>query len=164
MKRDGAMQSLWQAGMEVYNAKNAAIPTGVTDVVIVGGGITGITTALLLQKSGLQCVVAEAHNLCFGTTGGTTSHLNTFFDTSYEEVIKDFGELDAQLMAASAREALDLFKKHVHEYNIDCGYEEKDGYLYARDKEQWDELEKIYKASKKAGADVIYADSIPVPI
>jgi glycine/D-amino acid oxidase-like deaminating enzyme len=116
MKRDGAMQSLWQVGMDVYNAKNISLPTGVVDVVIVGGGITGVTTALLLQKSGLQCVVAEAHNLCFGTTGGTTAHLNTFFDTSYNEVIKDFGELDAQLMAASARQALNLFKHNVAEY------------------------------------------------
>lgn len=164
MKRDGAMQSLWQAGMDVYNAKNISLPTGVVDVVIVGGGITGVTTALLLQKSGLQCVVAEAHNLCFGTTGGTTAHLNTFFDTSYNEVIKDFGELDAQLMAASARQALNLFKHNVAEYNIDCGYEEKDGYLYAQDKEQWEELEEIYKASKKAGVDVMYADTIPIPV
>ncbi|MGI8598424.1 MAG: FAD-dependent oxidoreductase [Chitinophagaceae bacterium] len=164
MKRDGAMQSLWQAGMDVYNAKNISLPTGVVDVLIVGGGITGVTTALLLQKSGLQCVVAEAHNLCFGTTGGTTAHLNTFFDTSYNEIIKDFGELDAQLMAASARQALDLFKHNVAEYNINCGYEEKDGYLYAQDKEQWEELEEIYKASKKAGVEVMYADTIPIPV
>ncbi|HEY1021460.1 MAG TPA: FAD-binding oxidoreductase, partial [Flavisolibacter sp.] len=124
MKRDGATISLWQDTVGDVN-----LPTGQNgnrfDVLIVGGGITGITTALLLQKQGLQCVIAEAHTLCFGTTGGTTSHINTFFDTSYDQIESDFGADAAKLVSRAANRARDLFQQHVVEYNIDCGFEEK---------------------------------------
>jgi glycine/D-amino acid oxidase-like deaminating enzyme/nitrite reductase/ring-hydroxylating ferredoxin subunit len=163
MNRDGAQTSLWQDKIGTYTAKATTLPDKVVDVLIVGGGITGITTGLLLQKAGKSCLVAESHNLCFGTTGGTTAHLNTFFDTTYKDIIKDFGELDAQLVAGAAKDALALFNKHVIEYNIDCGYEEKDGFVYAQDEKQEKELEDIYRDSKKAGVEVEYADTIPVP-
>jgi glycine/D-amino acid oxidase-like deaminating enzyme/nitrite reductase/ring-hydroxylating ferredoxin subunit len=119
---------------------------------------------LQLQKAGLQCVVAESHNLCFGTTGGTTAHLNTFLDTTYEQIEKDFGEEGAQLIAQATNQALDLYHSNVEEYSIDCGYEQKDGYLYSQNEKQTEALDKIFEASKRAGVDVTYTDRIPVPI
>lgn len=164
MKRDGAQTSLWQHEVPEFRPAHTSIPDKTFDVLVVGGGITGITTGLLLQQRGLSCLVAEAHNLCFGTTGGTTAHLNTFFDTSYTDIIKDFGELSAQLVAGAAKDALTLFKKHVMEFNIDCGYEEKDGFVYAQEEKQVKELEKMYKDSRKAGVEVEWADALPVPV
>ncbi|MEJ7912207.1 MAG: FAD-dependent oxidoreductase, partial [Chitinophagaceae bacterium] len=123
MKRDGAQKSLWQE-VDEYKSKNSSIPAETFDVVIAGGGITGITTALLLQKKGKKCLVAEAHSLCFGTTGGTTAHLNSFLDTSYQDINKDFGESDAQLVAKATRAALDLVQQQVRDYQIDCSFEE----------------------------------------
>ena len=163
MKRDGAQKSLWQSEPQFVPRHNS-IPAQSIDVVIVGGGITGITTALLLQKNGKKCLVAEAKNLCFGTTGGTTAHLNTFFDTSYKDIKDDFGEEDAQLVGKATRQALDLVKQHVAEYKIDCGYEEKEGYVYAQDDAQTSELNDILQCSKNAGVDVEFADHIPVPV
>jgi glycine/D-amino acid oxidase-like deaminating enzyme/nitrite reductase/ring-hydroxylating ferredoxin subunit len=164
MKRDGLKTSLWQDKMPYYVTKTKNADKKNFDVLIVGGGITGITTALQLQKSGLQCVVVEAHNLCFGTTGGTTAHLNTFLDNSYHEIEKDFGENAARLIAKATNQALDLYRLNVEEYNIDCGYEQKDGYLYSQNDKQTEELNTIFEASKKAGVDVAYTDRIPVPI
>jgi hypothetical protein len=164
MKRDGASTSLWQNNQPDYQSTNQHEYDKVYDVVIVGGGITGITTGLLLQKAGRSCLIAEAHSLCFGTTGGTTAHLNTFLDTDYDQIKSDFGEHGAQLVGQATRQALDLFKQHVTEYNIDCGYEEKDGYVYAKDEKQTEQLQKIFEASQQAGVAVAYTDSIPVPI
>lgn len=164
MKRDGFKTSLWQDKMPDYISKTKTLTEKKCDVLIVGGGITGIATALQLQKSGLQCIVAEAHNLCFGTTGGTTAHLNTFLDTDYGTIESKFNEEAAGLIAKATNQALDLFHTNVEEYNIDCGYEQKDGYLYSQDEKQTEELNKIYEASKKAGVDVAHTDRIPVPI
>jgi glycine/D-amino acid oxidase-like deaminating enzyme len=164
MKRDGFKTSLWQVGLPDYISKTSGLTKKDFDVLIVGGGITGITTALQLQKSGLNCIVAEAHNLCFGTTGGTTAHLNTFLDTDYATIEQKFSEEAGKLIAKATNQSLDLFHTNVEEYNIECGYEQKDGYLYSQDEKQTEELDKIYKASKRAGVDVAYTDRIPVPI
>ena len=164
MKRDGFKTSLWQDKMPDFISKTKTLTQNKCDVLIVGGGITGIATALQLQKSGLQCIVAEAHNLCFGTTGGTTAHLNTFLDTDYGTIESKFNEEAARLIARATNQALDLYHANMEEYNIDCGYEQKDGYLYSQDEKQTEELNKIYEASKRAGVDVAYTDRIPVPI
>ncbi len=162
MKRDGLQKSLWQE-IETYVSKTTTLPAQPFDVIVVGGGITGITTALLLQKAGKSCLVAEAHNLCFGTTSGTTAHLNTVLENSYKQVKDDFGESGAQLVAKATRQALDLVKQHVQEYNIDCGYEEKDGFLFSQTDEQTDNLNDILQCSKNAGVDADFVSDIPVP-
>ncbi|MBO9573478.1 MAG: FAD-binding oxidoreductase, partial [Chitinophagaceae bacterium] len=77
IKRDGSLQSLWQGTVDAYPSKPLHSNNTHYDVIVAGGGITGISTAFLLQQSGKNCLVVEADNLCFGTTGGTTAHLNT---------------------------------------------------------------------------------------
>lgn len=164
MKRDGATISLWQSNVPDYMAKPAGFSQTNYDVLIVGGGITGITTALLLQKQGKSCLVAEAHSLCFGTTGGTTAHINSFLDTSYDQIQSDFSLEAAQLIAKATAQSKELFKKHVSDYKIDCGFEEKEGYVYAQTPEQVEELDAMFEGSKEAGTVIEYADKIPVPI
>jgi glycine/D-amino acid oxidase-like deaminating enzyme/nitrite reductase/ring-hydroxylating ferredoxin subunit len=164
MKRDGATISLWQATAGDFVSKHATAGNKAFDVVIVGGGITGITTGLLLQQKGHNCLIAEAHNICFGTTGGTTAHLNTFFDNPYDQIQSDFGEDNAQLVAKATSQSLSLFKKHIEEYAIDCNYQIKDGYVFAQSVEQEEALEKMHNASKIAGVKVAYTDTIPVPL
>ena len=143
MKRDGICTSLWQDTVTDFIPKAKAMVDKRFDVAIVGGGITGITTGLLLQKKGLNCLIAEAHNICFGTTGGTTAHLNTFFDNSYDQIQSDFGEENAQLVAEATKQSLALFRQHIEEYNIDCNYEIKDGFLFAQTDEQVEKLQKL---------------------
>lgn len=164
MKRDGATISLWQDTVQDKSFATNNTDDKIYDVLIVGGGITGVTTALLLQKAGKQCVVAEAQNLCFGTTGGTTAHINTFLDTSYDIIENDFGKEAAALVAKATTSARDLFRQNVEAYKIDCGFEEKDAYLYAMDEQQAKELDALYTASKEAGVDIDYVQEIPIPV
>src|SRR5688572_27197676 len=136
MQRDGALTSLWQYNMPDYISQTHQISKDVYDVLIVGGGITGITTALLLQKAGKKCLLAEAKTIGFGTSGGTTAHLNTLMDTPYSTLEKNFGEDNAQLVATVTRQAIDLVIKNIKEYNIDCGFSEQPGYLFSQDEKQ----------------------------
>jgi hypothetical protein len=164
MKRDGATISLWQNNLPDYISGPTNSTEASFDVLIAGGGITGITTGLLLQKAGKKVAVAEAHTLCFGTTGGTTSHINSFLDTSYDQIESDFGKEASQLVSKATRQSRELFSKNVTDYHIDCGFEEKDGYVYAQTEEQVEELDKMYEASKAAGSEVEYVEQIPVPV
>ncbi len=90
MYRDGARKSIWQE--EIRRFSSEADLHQLYDVAVVGGGITGVSTALKLQQSGKRCILLEAANIGFGTTGGTTAHLNDFFDTTFNQAISDFGQ------------------------------------------------------------------------
>ena len=164
MKRDGALESLWQDTTKEFNTQSTINNSKRCDVLIVGGGITGVATGIQLQKQGKQCIIVEAHTLCFGTTGGTTAHLNTFFDTTYPEIEKKFGESNAQLACKAAKAALALVKQNVSDYAIDCQLEPKEGYLYSQDQKQTEELDEIFSASVRAGAEISYSATIPVDI
>lgn len=163
MNRDGACISLWQQHAEAFTGKQTTGQTSF-DVAIAGGGITGITTALLLQKAGKKCIVFEAYNLCFGTTGGSTSHLNTLLDSPYTTLIKNFGKENAALVARATEQAIELFRQHVNEYGIDCGFKDADAYLFAQTDEQEKELKNIYDACREVDLKATYAEGLPIKI
>jgi len=161
--RDGALPSLWQQTMEPLPFNNEA-PAARYDAIIVGAGITGISLALRLQSSGLQCLVLEAHNCCFGTTGGTTAHLNTLLDTPYTTIIKNFGVDNAKLVAQSVKEAIHHIENNIGQYQIDCGFERTTAYLFAQHEDQQKELQAITEACEKVSVPVNYSNHIPVNI
>ncbi len=166
--RDGALPSLWQAhagpAFMVSDPENRTAADQVWDVLVVGGGITGLTTALRLQEAGKRCILAEAHHIGFGTTGGTTAHINTMLDTPYHTIERDFGAEQAKRVADAARAGRDLIARNVSAYQIACDFEYKDGILFAQTEQEEAELKKIYEASQRAGVDVLLSESIPVPL
>ncbi len=163
MKRDGNLQSLWQQENDFIEKKSDGYNYE-CDVLIVGGGITGLTTALLLQQSGKQCIIAEAQTIGFGTSSGTSAHLNNFFDTTYSKVAKDFGKQEAALLYAAATEALQLIQDNVERYNIDCGYSKATGYIFSVTEEQDKDLDEIISGGKEVGLPIAYTNENPFPI
>jgi glycine/D-amino acid oxidase-like deaminating enzyme/nitrite reductase/ring-hydroxylating ferredoxin subunit len=130
----------------------------------VGGGISGITLALLLQQAGQRCIVLEARNIGFGTTGGTTAHLNTLLDTPYTTIIKDFGLEKARLIANITRAAIDLVEQNIQQFDINCGFEEVPAFLFAQNDEQVKDLENIFDACGQVGLEVSWTDDIQIPV
>jgi len=162
MKRDGNKESIWQHNISNYVPVNGWEKDKTYDVLVVGGGITGITTALLLQKEGKKCILAEAHNLGFGTTGGTTAHINTFLDSSYAEIEKNFGIENAKQVATDVREAMDLIEGLINTHHIDCDFAYKTAYLLANTDKENKTLDDIKNASEHAGIVVNYTNAVPV--
>jgi glycine/D-amino acid oxidase-like deaminating enzyme/nitrite reductase/ring-hydroxylating ferredoxin subunit len=150
--RDGNNLSIWQTSDRKVSVKEEA--TELFDTLIIGGGITGMTTALQLQRQGQKCILAEAQNLGFGTTGGTTAHLNTFLDASYPEIDSDFGEKASAQLAGAAREMINIIKSNIDELGIDADFEYKDAYLFSQNEKKSGELDSILSSSKNAGVDV----------
>lgn len=164
MQRDGACTSLWQMNNSSYKPTNKADQSLLYDVAIVGGGITGISTALMLQKAGKKCIVFESYNLCFGTSGGTTAHLNTLLDTPYTTISKNFSKEAAKLIADAAADAIALIRENITDHKIDCDFEEASAFLFSQDNKQSEELDEIYEACQEAGLDISYELDLPVKI
>ena len=160
--RDGARVSLWQ-DMPPYEQKNSS-PNLEFDVAIVGGGVTGITTAYRLQQAGKKCVVLEASTLGFGTTGGTTAHLNTLLDTTYSEIIKKFSEDVAVHIKEATEDAIAFIRQTVADNNIDCAFEETSAFLFAQNDEQKKQLDDIIEGCQAVSVDYHVASEIPLPI
>ncbi|MDQ7949096.1 MAG: FAD-binding oxidoreductase, partial [Pedobacter sp.] len=162
--RDTFTASVWQEIEEQPIVGNTKISDEVYDALIVGAGITGITTALLLQKAGKKVVVAEGNTILFGTTSGTSAHLNTFFDATYPEIESGFGEEAAKLVARAGKDALKQIKDWIAEYEIDCDFEHKEGYLYSQNEKETKQLAKILESSQKVNVSVEEVDENGVPI
>ncbi|MCQ6562099.1 FAD-dependent oxidoreductase [Paenibacillus mendelii] len=134
------------------------------DVVIIGGGITGISTAYLLSKQGLRIAILEADVILNGTTGHTTAKITAQHDLIYDEFIGTLGEENARLYYEANRDALQFVKQTVSEHRIECDFSEEDAYVYA----QWDSTaEKVHKeaaAYAKLGIDGGFVDKIPLAV
>lgn len=163
--RDGGQLSPWQKRTgELAAGDSEHSPGGLYDCLIVGGGITGLTAALLLQQAGKRTLLAEARAIGFGTTGGTSAHINTIADTSYSEAESAFGEEGAQLFAGAILEGLELIKYQSDSYGIACDYESKPGYIYAENDDQVKMLDDIYNGTLKVGVPVQYTATVPTTV
>lgn len=162
--RDGNCISPWQRDKRGRGVVDKLSQTTEYDCLIVGAGITGLTVALLLQAKGKKTIIAEAHTVGFGTTGGTSAHINTFADTTFKDAESDFGETGAKLFAQAIGEGAGIISENIRSYHIDCDHEEKPGYIYAETDDQVKQLDEIYEASLKAGVKVTYDQNVPTPI
>lgn len=162
LRRDGRLHSLWQDTVPA-SPTDEEISGSAWDVAIVGAGITGLTTALRLAKAGRRCLLLEARNPGFGTTGGTTAHLNTVLDFSYPTVRRGFGEDGARLLAKGLHEAMALIRDNVQDHTEGCGFRLLPSYTYCTSDDQRKQLEEMLHATRDAGVSASWVDQAPIP-
>lgn len=123
----------------------------ITDVLVVGGGIAGLTSAYCLAKSGRKVVLLEDGYLGSGETGRTTAQITYALDDRYYDLVKIFGEEKARLAAESHKHALEWIKGLVFTEGIDCNYKDADGFLFLDPTDTPENLEKEFEATQKVG-------------
>ena len=101
------------------------------DVAIIGGGITGITTAYMLKRAGLRVALLEKDTLASGDTSHTTAHLTAVTDSRLSELVKSFGAEIAYETWDAGRAAIRFIEETVTELNIDCELKRVPGYLHS---------------------------------
>jgi glycine/D-amino acid oxidase-like deaminating enzyme len=100
-----------------------------TDVLIIGGGLTGLLLALKLKELGVQYTLVEANTICSGVTLNTTAKITYQHSLIYSKINKSFGAEMAEMYYKSNQEALKEYKAKCK--NIDCDFEEKDAFVYS---------------------------------
>ncbi len=101
------------------------------DVVIVGGGITGLTAAYLLSRAGRKVVLLERSALDSVDSGATTAHLTCVTDTRLSELVSSFGRDHAQAVWDAGLAAIAVIDDIVRTERIDCHFAWVPGYLHA---------------------------------
>ena len=82
-------------------------PEGEVDVAVIGGGITGITTALLLKRGGARVAVIEAARVGSGVTGATTAKVTALQSTVLSEIRRRHGDDAAAVYAQASAAAVE---------------------------------------------------------
>ncbi|MGY4689981.1 FAD-dependent oxidoreductase [Salibacterium sp. K-3] len=134
------------------------------DVVVVGAGITGLTTAALLSREGLDVVVLEAGRLLNGTTGHTTAKVTAQHGMIYDELIQHMGKTAARLYYEAQVEALRFINQYIMENQIQCDFHTETAWLYAETEQDAGKLEKEYEAYQALHIDGEMKDRIPLPM
>ncbi len=132
-----------------------------TDIVIIGGGIAGITTAYCLTKEGHRVILVEDGMIGSGETGRTTAHLVTALDDRYYHLEKVFGEEKTKLIAESHKLAIDFVEQTIKTEHIDCGFERVNGYLFKHPSDKNDSLQRELTAAINAGIEIKMVDEVP---
>jgi glycine/D-amino acid oxidase-like deaminating enzyme/nitrite reductase/ring-hydroxylating ferredoxin subunit len=136
-----------------------------TDVVVVGGGITGLTAAYLLATAGKRVVLLERARLAEIDTGHTTAHLTMVTDTRLTELADRLGRSHAQAVWDAGLAAIHQIDAIVQARGIDCGFAWVDGFLHApigtpRD-DQAEAFQKEAALARELGFDVTFVDDVP---
>jgi glycine/D-amino acid oxidase-like deaminating enzyme/nitrite reductase/ring-hydroxylating ferredoxin subunit len=137
------------------------------DVVIIGGGITGITAAYLLKKAGRSVALLERDRCALVDTGHTTAHLTYVTDARLSELVKTFGKDHAQAVWDAGQAALAQIDTLVNEEQIDCGFGRVPGYLNAPwqkdvDKAEIERLKEDADLAAEMGFDSHFLESVPL--
>jgi glycine/D-amino acid oxidase-like deaminating enzyme/nitrite reductase/ring-hydroxylating ferredoxin subunit len=133
------------------------------DVAIAGGGITGITAAMLLARAGMRVVILEKDRIAGGETGHTTAHLTEVLDASAEAILRHFGTETTRLVFSSTRQALERIARFIQESQIDCRFRRVPAYWYTEHQSEVETLENEAAASQRLGIDCELTREVPLP-
>jgi glycine/D-amino acid oxidase-like deaminating enzyme/nitrite reductase/ring-hydroxylating ferredoxin subunit len=155
-------ESLWIATSDA--AQFAALHEDVdVDVAVVGAGIAGLTTALLLKQAGVRVAVIEASAVCTGATGYTTAKVSAQHGLIYDTLGSKFGEDGARAYGEANLAALDLVRALVDEHAIDCNLERRASFVYTEQDAQVSQIEQEVDAAQKAGLPASYTEQTDLP-
>lgn len=156
-------QSYWITSTEETNYPTLKEDVKV-DALVIGGGITGITSASLLNEAGLSVVLIDANRICRGTTGHTTAKITSQHNLIYADLIKHFGLEKAQQYATANQHAIKKIHQLVKQYDIDCQLIKQNAYVYTDDLSNVCSIEKEVKAAQSLGLPADYITDMNFPV
>ena len=133
------------------------------DALVVGGGIAGLTTALMLQESGVSTAVVDFRRIAAGVSGHTTAKVTSLHGAAYRKLIKVFGTERAGMYAGANQAGLEGVADLIAKKGIECDFSRASAYTYAANDRENGLIEEEVKASQSVGLPTFYVDDTPLP-
>ena len=152
------MDSIWTqtVKMPAFPALHTDVKT---DVLIIGGGLAGLLCAYRLTQAGVDCILVEAERICGKTTGNTTAKITSQHGLIYDKLLRTFGAGKAGLYLQANQAALEEYRTLCQ--GLDCDFEEKDAFVYARTDRK--KLEQEAAALERLGFGAELVPDLPLP-
>jgi glycine/D-amino acid oxidase-like deaminating enzyme/nitrite reductase/ring-hydroxylating ferredoxin subunit len=135
------------------------------DVVVVGGGMTGLMSAYLLKRAGKTVCVLERDRLAEADTGHTTAHLTYVTDLRIGEIVRSFGRDAARLLWEGGASAIHTIEAIADAESIDCDLRRVPGFLHAAihgTKDESDDLAREHELVRELGFHASFVESVPI--
>ncbi|WP_286261230.1 NAD(P)/FAD-dependent oxidoreductase [Thalassotalea atypica] len=122
------------------------------DVCVVGGGYSGLSTAIALQEKGYNVVLLEAAKIGFGASGRNGGQLVNSFSRDIDHIEAHYGTDTANALGKMAFEGADCIRDLIERYQINCDYK-PGGFFAAFTDKQMDELSSKQQLWQRFGND-----------
>ncbi|HYH35307.1 MAG TPA: FAD-binding oxidoreductase, partial [Nocardioides sp.] len=131
------------------------------DVVVVGGGLTGITTALLLASAGRSVLVLEARHLGAGTTGGSTAKVSALQGTRLSAIARRHSIETVRHYVQGNLEGLAWLRRFCEEHEVTS--QTRTAYTYATTDSGARQVEEEHRVATDAGLDAVLTPGLALP-
>lgn len=156
-------KSFWTDNFEIKNFKKLEENIE-AEVCIIGAGITGLSTAYYLAKSGKKVVILEKDRVASKTTGHTTGKISIQHGMFYNYLVENYGFNYAKMYALANNEAIKNIKNIIENEKIDCDYEVRDSIIFSEQPQKFSSLQEEAKITKELGIKSEFVKKIELPI
>ncbi|MDV6032410.1 MAG: FAD-dependent oxidoreductase [Phycisphaera sp. RhM] len=130
-----------------------------TEVLVLGGGITGLSVALELLSRGKRVTVCDANTIGGGTTGRSSAHLDAHPEMGPGALVKQLGP---ELAATYTAMRLDAIERIEQRCGDACDFRRVPGYFYTENEDRLDKIRRSIDDAKAIGLSVTWQDSVPI--
>ncbi len=137
------------------------------DVAVIGGGIAGLTTALLVQRNGRNVILLESDRVGCGVTGGSNAKVTSLHGMIYSKVEEAFDRDSARVYAEANQAGLEQvaqFAAEIKSFGVDCHFERQPAFTFTCEDDRIDEIRGEADAAQRAGLPATFTTDTDLPL
>ncbi|WP_410648955.1 FAD-dependent oxidoreductase [Amycolatopsis sp. cmx-4-54] len=156
-----ADQSLWLQDTPTTSRQAPLAGQHACDVAVIGGGIAGLTTGLLLLRHGFDVALLEAGTVGHGVSGNNTAKVTALQSTMYSTITRTHGADAAKAYAAAATAGVELLSTLADPTS--CDFRRAPAATFAYTQNERDAVRAEADAATAAGLPVHWTDELDLP-
>ncbi len=154
--------SIWQKDREQIREFRTLDKQIEVDVCVIGGGITGLSTAYYLSKEGKKVAVLEKDKICSKTSGGTTGKITSQHHLFYKYLIDSQNKEFAKKYWKANENAIQNIENIIKTEKIDCDFKRKSAFVFTKDLGKLQGIQEEVQAAKSLGIPAKFSNEIEV--